>query len=117
MVMADLIARNGDLFREGDPQGWTYEEYILSGENGEAVKIPPPGPGGLSLSAQVICASGTGKVQTTLDTAAKIDAETALWDDWEGGDVTGTVTDSLISSVTGIRGVSVSGAITFKLAI
>ncbi|MCP4122218.1 MAG: hypothetical protein GY751_10735 [Bacteroidetes bacterium] len=115
--MGDLIPRNGELFREGDPQGWIYEESIASGENGTSVKIPPCGQGGMSVSVQVICAGGTGKVQTTFDSETAIDEDTALWDDWDGGDVTGTVSDSLISAVTGIRGVSVDGAITFKIAI
>lgn len=87
-----------------------YKEEIASGATGATLAIPVLEPG-RTVTLRMIAGSSTGKFQTTTSSDEEVAADTADWDDWDPGDKTGTVTDVVIGTVTGIRGVSVSGKI------
>lgn len=115
--MGELVGRNNDLFREGDPQGWTYSEEVADGVTGDPIIIEPFGKGDPTGTVKLVCGSGTGKVQTTIDPDGAIEADTAEWDDWAQGEVTGTALDVFAGPISAIRAVSVSGAVTLKILI
>jgi len=115
--MGELVARNDDLYGEGNYSGWSYKEEIQDGETSDPVKIKPTGRGTSSGSVIIICGAGTGKIQVSFDTYDEIDENTAEWIDWDKGEVTGTEVDVFNGPVTGIRCVSISEAITFKILI
>jgi hypothetical protein len=94
--------------------GYEYEETISDGSTGDTVKIPPIHPDS-RISCTVIAGVGTGKIQYTTSIDAKVIAGTAVWQDWPLGEVTGTDSDSLVSPITGLRGVSISGDITIEV--
>ena len=97
-------------------EGYAYTETIADGENGNSILIPNFGDQKV-ISCTLIGGANTGKFQftTSLDSAI-IDGD-EVWQDWPIGDSTGTVSDSLVSPVTGLRGVSVSGEITIEAVI
>ena len=93
-----------------------YKEEIASG-NGETVLVKPNAKGAYSMSVAIEAGAGTGKVQYTLDTEEIIEAGTEVWYDWDIGDATGNAVDAFVSPVSAVRGVSISGAVVFKLLI
>lgn len=115
--MGDLIARQKNIVNGQNIQGWRYSETIADGVTSSPVKIKPNINGLYAISVALIAGSGTGKIQYTLDSEAAIDGSTATWFDWNKGDVTGDNIDAFISPVSGIRCVSSSGAMTFKILI
>lgn len=115
--MGKLIKRSNDLFRDGLSGGYTYKETIANGVTSDPIIIPPTGRGTTNGSVLVICGAGTGKIQITIDNDEDIAAGNATWLDWDKGEVTGTEIDVFASSISGIRGVSVSGSIEFKLLL
>jgi hypothetical protein len=100
-----------DDYREN---GWTYTETITDGETGDTVRIPPMPPNS-KITCTIIAGANTGKFQSTTSPDADIIADTATWVDWPAGVKTGTYEDALISPVTAIRGVSVSGEIVIEI--
>jgi len=114
--MGNLIARSGDLFKQGNYDGWRYTATIADGES-DTVKILPSGRGITLGTAILVCGSNTGRIDVTFDSVAEIDANTAEWIEWDKGEVTGTEVDVFKAIITAIRAVSVSGEITFKLVI
>jgi len=94
-----------------------YTEAIADGENGEAVYVHPHNSNSGGITCTVIPNGNTGKIQTTTSPKASIVAGTATWSDWAEGDVTTTTSDVITGPVTGIRGASVSGAITIEIVI
>ena len=94
-----------------------YTEDIANGENGESIYVHPINSPSNSITCTVIPGGNTGKIQTTTSPKANIEAGTATWSDWAEGDVTTTTSDVIEGPVTGIRGVSVSGAITIEIVI
>ena len=53
----------------------------------------------------------------TTSTVSSVEADTATWQDWPEGNVTSTFSDALTGPVTAVRGVSVSGAVTFEAVV
>ena len=101
--------------RPGRFLGYDYHETILTGANGKSVYIPS-----ISVPTKVTCTvipSGTAKIQYTTSSRAAVEASTAVWQDWPLGGVTSTTSDSLVSPVTALRGVSVSGSVTIDIII
>lgn len=101
--------------RIGVVSGYTYSEAIISGETGANIKIPPMGPNGTHITCTLIAGANTGKFQFTTSSDTKVQADTANWIDWTEGDTTGSISIAVISQVTGIRGVSVSGNIIIEV--
>jgi hypothetical protein len=102
--------------REGRYNGFTYTETLADGITSDAIAIPPLPPGG-RVTCTVIAGANTAKIQFTTSSDAAVSADTATWQDWPQGDKTGTFSDSIISPVTAVRGVSVSGEIDFEIVI
>jgi len=94
-----------------------YTKEIADGENGEAVYVHPHNAAMGGITCTVIPNGNTGKFQTTTSPRASIEAGTATWSDWPDGEVTETTSDVITGPVTGIRGVSVSGAIDIEIVI
>ena len=115
--MKSMVSRSGDLFRDGSSGGWSHSEIIADGVTGDPVKIDPTGRGNTNGTVAIVCGTNTGNVQITIDDYAAIDDDSAVWIDWDKGALTGTTLDVFSGAITGIRGVSVSGPITFKLLI
>ena len=115
--MSQLVKRLGGLFGDGMSGGYLYSEVISNGATSNPIYIPSLGRGTTNGTVALICGSNTGKVQITLDSDTLIDADSAVWVDWENGEVTGTSIDVFVGSITAIRGVSVSGEITLKIVI
>lgn len=115
--MGGLQQRNFGSETYGIPDGWFYTETVANGMTSDPVKIHLSGKRPYNITLAIIAGSGTGKIQYTLDDDNAIDADTAVWFDWDKGEITGTETDVIIAPVSAIRGVSVSGVITFKLLI
>jgi len=91
-------------------------ETIADGENGEPIYVHPTNASG-QITCTVIPGGNTGKIQITTSPKSAIVADTATWQDWAEGNVTATTSDVITGPVTGIRGVSVSGAITIEIVI
>ena len=115
--MGDLIARTYNFDSSSIERGWHYTENVASGETSEPVKIKSNENGLYHVSIALIAGTGDGKMQYTLDSDAEIDADTAIWFDWELGTCTGNTIDAIVSPVSAVRCVSVSGAMTFKILI
>jgi len=97
-------------------RGYEYTETIADGDNGNTILIPG-NFNNVRISCTLIAGSNTGKFQFTTSLDTNIKAGTETWQDWPLEDSTGTVSDSLISPVTGLRGVSVSGEVTIEVVI
>lgn len=102
--------------RQSYLEGFQYQETIADGATGDDVIIPPL-IAGKKISCRVICGAGTGKIQVTLSLDSAVVAGTAIWEDWESGNVTGTQSDVAKGPITGIRGVSISGEIVLEVII
>lgn len=69
-----------------------------------------------NISVELKVTSGTGKVQTTMDSRAAMEADTADAIDWNKGTISATDDDVIIGAVTGIRGnLETAGDITIKV--
>ena len=97
--------------------GYEYAETIADGEDGDTIQIFPMGPGLAKVTCRIITGSNTGKFQFTTSLDADVLAGTAVWSDWAKGDITGTDWDVLLSQVTGLRGVSVSGEVKIEVIL
>ena len=115
--MGKLIARNYNFDSSRIERGWQYTEDVATGATSEPVKIKSNENGLYHVSIALIAGTGNGKMQYTLDSDAEIDAGTAVWFDWEMGICTGNTIDAIISPVSAVRCVSISGAMTFKILI
>lgn len=101
--------------RPGRNPGWTYKETLADGTTSDPVIIPPLQNDSGNVTCTIIANANTGKMQSTTSPDANIAADTATWVDWPNGDTNGTYTDALITPVTAVRGISVSGEITFEV--
>ncbi len=115
--MSELQKVLGGLFGDGLSGGYSYSEDLADGITSDPVYIRSTGRGNSHLSVSMICGSNTGKIQTTISSLAKIEAGTATWIDWDKGSVTGTQIDVLVALVSAIRGVSVSGSVSFEILV
>jgi len=108
--------RNHDLYGDGNTGGYTYTVDIANGES-DTVKLFPAGRGQSLGVAMLVCGTNTGRIDFTIDSHEMIDLGTAVWVQWDKGVITGTQTDTFRIKMTALKAVSVSGAITFKLAL
>jgi len=93
-------------------RAYEYEDTITGGAaNGDTVIIPVNIK---SIQATLIIAAGSGKIQTTTSSVAKVIAGTETWVDWDLGVITSTDQDSCMP-VTAIRQVNASGTTTMQL--
>lgn len=106
--MNDLIKRAGRF------QGWEYRETMTSGTNSDSILLPPIGDGA-NVSVSLIITSGEGKIQFTTSGDGNLDS--AVWQDWPNGACTATISDSLISPVTALRLVRISGTVGIEIVI
>lgn len=103
--------------RKAAALGYEYAETIANGQDGDSIRIFPMGPGNARVTCRIIAGANTGKFQFTTSLDADIIADTAVWSDWAKSVVSGTDWDVLLSQVTGLRGVSVSGEIKIEVVI
>jgi len=103
--------------RQGRFLSFEHHEVIADGATGDYVLIPPLGSEGTKATCTVIAGAGTGKFQHSTSTVASVEADTAVWIDWDAGDTTLSVSDTLMAPVTALRGVSVSGEVTIDILI
>lgn len=101
--------------RASNTPGFAHYETIADGQTGNDVRVFPMGLDGANVTCRIIAGAGTGKFQFTTSSDVDVLAETAVWSDWPKGTVTGTDWDALLSQVTGLRGVSVSGEIKIEI--
>jgi len=101
--------------RESWRLGYEYSETIADGATGDSLIVTPISAKNNRITCCVIAGAGSGKIQTTISSDAKITAGTATWIDWYKGNVSGTDCDVIIGPVSGIRGVSVSGEIKIEV--
>lgn len=104
--------------RAGRTESYYHTETITSGSTGQTIEIPTL-PAGKNITCTLIAGASTGKFQftTSYDFDTNSIPATATWQDWALGNKTGTISDAIISPVTAIRGVSVSGAIVIEIVI
>lgn len=95
--------------------GYFYTEIIADGATGDDIHLYPLGLDGSRITCLIQAGVNTGKFQFTTSSDADVIAGTATWHDWPKGNVTGTEWDTLLSQVTGLRGVSVSGEIIIEI--
>jgi len=100
----------------GGVKGIQHSETIATGTNGNSIIVSPIGNQSGYVGVKVIPSGNTGKIQSTMSSLAKINAGTAIWTDWAEGNVTATTEDA-VTGITGLRGVSVSGAIDIEVVI
>lgn len=93
---------------------YAYQETIADGQIGETVLVNPVRD---RVTCVIVSSGNTGKVQVTTSPFAQIELGNETWVDWAKGDVTATTQDVLVGPVTAIRGVSVSGEITFEAVV
>lgn len=116
--MGVLVARPGDFY------GYEYHETVATTESSDAVYIIPLGGDGGRVTVTLRAGANTGKIQyTTVDSADVIanTVDSGDWTDWstytDDGLSTGTLIETLVSPVTGIRCVSISGEVSFDIVI
>ena len=115
MAVAAMVKRNFRLNHDGI--GYRFSEVITDGATGNDIHIPslPPGK---TPTVVIRAGAGSGNVEFTMSDDDDVLAGTATWDQyWPLGASTGTVADTLEGTVTGIRGVSISGEITIEVVI
>jgi len=103
--------------REGRSPGYEYSATVLDGVTGPSVLIPPMGAEGAAVTCTIIAGASTGKIQFTTSPDADVIADTANWQDWPNGNTTGTYSDALISPISAVRGVSISGDIDIEILV
>ena len=94
-----------------------YTETITNGATSELIYAHRDQSNSGNITCTLIAGANTGKFQVSTSSKASIIAGSAIWTDWAEGDSTGTVSDVLLGSVTGIRGVSVSGEVTIEVVV
>ena len=103
--------------RKSAALGYEYTETIADGQDGDTIRISPLGPGQTRITCRIIGGANTGKFQFTTSPVADVLDGSAVWSDWAKGDITGTDWDVLLSQVTALRGVSVSGEVVVEVVI
>ncbi|RLI61036.1 MAG: hypothetical protein DRO88_13545 [Promethearchaeia archaeon] len=98
--------------RQGRFQSWEYQETMTSGTYSEPLRIPPFEPG-QQISVSLVIDTGEGKIQFTTSGDDNIDS--AIWQDWPLGACIETQSDLLLSPVTAIRLVRISGTVTMEV--
>ena len=94
---------------------YEYAEDIGDDANGETLYVHQKGSPGITCT--LVAGSNTGKFEFSTSSKAKLIAGTAIWQAWAKGTSTGTVSDVLLGPVTGLRGVSVSGAVSIEVVV
>lgn len=97
-------------------QSYEYAETIATGETGDVVIIPGL-PAGKNITVTLIAGANSGKIQYTTSMDSAVLAGTAVWQDWDNGVSSGSLTDVFVSVVSAIRGVSTSGEIKIEIKI
>jgi len=87
------------------PFAFEYQESKAAVGNGTSILIPDDVK---SVAVILDVTAGTGSIQTTTDSVAKVKAGTATWITWSYGTV-GVDTAAVFSPVTAIRMVNASG--------
>lgn len=115
MAIATMTKRAGQFGIE-DTFGYHYTESISTGATGSDIRIPVI-PAGRTINIALIAGASTGKFQVSTSSDAAITAGTATWSDLTLSATTGTVRDEITAPITGLRGVSTSGAIVIEVVI
>lgn len=102
--------------RNSKQTAWHYEETIGTGATGDDIIIPAS-PQVKAVTCTLITGSNTGKFQISTSSNSKVVAGTAVWQDWDAGTTTGTLTATTTGPITGVRGVSVSGEVSIEVVV
>ena len=89
---------------------------MSAGTNSDPIAIPPI-PQGIPVAVTFVTASGEGNIQFTTTTGLPLTDPGIVWQDWELGSCTETMTDVLAASVTGLRLVRTSGTVGIEIVI
>jgi hypothetical protein len=107
----ELTPRSGDAKYTG-----YHTSTVIADTASTYFVIPHFRDGFRPITVTLLAGANTGKVQYTTSSVTAIRAETAVWHDWDYGDVSGNDnTDVLTGPVTGLQGVSVSGEVTIEI--
>lgn len=115
--MGNLSTRNGELFGVGDAAGWSYKETLGVGTS-DPVPIYPSGSGSINGTIALDATGGEATIQVTASPDDDVEADTALWFDWDNGTITSaTAYDVFTGPISGVRCIVVSGTATFTILI
>lgn len=103
--------------RQGRFVGYEYHEIVSDGATGLSVIIPPLGSEWKKATCTLTASANTGKFQYTTSSDAEVLTDAATWIDWPNGDTTGDYSAAVISPITALRGVSVSGDIVIDIVV
>jgi hypothetical protein len=92
-------------------KAWEYKDELSSSGNGDSVIIPV-NVANIAISYEVD--SGEGKIQYTMSTIEEIEAGSALWHNWDSGDVTSN-SEEFFKPVSAVRQVNASGTTTMRI--
>lgn len=84
---------------------WEYKDELSAPANGDSVLIPTTVK---SVAVTLEVSGGTGKVQATTSPISDVQNDTAVWIDWNAGEVAATTQDGIIPA-TAIRQVNTAG--------
>lgn len=102
--------------RDGSLPGYTFQGTVESGGTSNPVEIPVL-PSQKPVTVTCIPSSGSGRIEFSTSPDSAIEGGTANWQNWFKGNVVESTTDVLVSGVTGIRCVSVSGLCVFEIVV
>ena len=88
---------------------WEYKDELTAPANGDSVIIPTTVK---SVAVTLEVSAGTGKVQATTSLLSEVENDTAVWVDWDAGEVAVTTQDG-VAPVTAIRQVNATGTTRF----
>ena len=100
--------------RKGKFDGWEYRETLTAGANSDPIPILPLGQN-RNITVALLTTGGEGKIQIT--TSPDADLASAIWHDWDKGACTANTIDSLLSGVTAMRLIRISGTVTIEIII
>lgn len=104
MASTDTISSLGKLKQ--------WKSVVATGSTGNAYKLDK-----FPVTITLVCSSSSGYIQFSTSSYEEIDAGTATWSIWSRGTISSTATDIPEGPVTGLRGVSSSGAVTLEVVL
>lgn len=103
--------------RSGRKEAFEYTATVADSATSDAVLIPTVSRPDAKATVVLAAAANTASIEFTASTEAAVAADTAVWQTWPFGVVTGTVSAVLNGTVTALRCVSASGEVNFDIII
>lgn len=112
MAFNTMIRESNTDYKERiDDDTYYYTETKSAGTNGNPVIIPTTVK---KILARLVFGTGSGKIQTSVNSIAAIKAGSANWVDWDAG-VVSVTTDSVCNRVNAVRIVRATGDVIMEL--